>query len=257
MDFFFLFSKIFTILIFPIPLIILIGIYYTLFKISGFKNKIYTFQIIFLLWLCSSFFFSQFLVLKLEEKFPPVEIEKLEENDVAIVLGGMIHSLPYHKNRVELLSSAERLTEAVNLYQKKKIKKILFTGGSGILFATETSEASFAKKFFLDIGVKEEDIILEDKSRNTIENAKFTKKILDEKKFKKILLITSAFHMQRSSQIFKKQEIEFIAYPVDYRASGQGFNWEVFIPSVGALETTTISIKEWIGILVYEYAGFL
>ena len=257
MDVFFLFSKLFTIIIFPIPLIILIGIYYSFFKIQGFKNKFYTLQIVFLLWFFSSFFFAQFLVLRLEEKFPPIDIESLPEQDVGILLGGMINPLPFYKNRVELLSSADRLTETFILYRKKKIKKILFTGGSGVLFATDTSEASFAKKYFLDLGVKEEDIIIEDKSRNTIENARFTKQILDEKKFKKILLITSAFHMPRSSQIFKKQEIEFTAFPVDYRAIGQGLNWEVFIPSVGALETVTISIKEWVGILVYEYAGFL
>lgn len=252
MNSYFFFSKIFTLLLFPLPLIILLGLYYFLFKIEGFKNKFYLFQILFFLWLSSSFFFSQFLVLSLEKDFPPLEMEKLENFDVGIVLGGMINPFPFYKDRVELLSSSERIIEAFLLYKNKKIKKILFTGGSGILFSSGVSEAMYAKKLFISLGVNEEDLILEDQSINTFENAYFTKRILDEKKFSKILLITSAFHFPRTSKIFKLHKIDFVAYPVDYRAIDSNLNWDIFVPSVGALETTTISIKEWIGIFVFE-----
>jgi uncharacterized SAM-binding protein YcdF (DUF218 family) len=194
--------------------------------------------------------------LNLEKNYPPVPIEEVPEADVILVLGGMINPLPYHKGQVDLLASAERLTEAVRLYQNKKAKKIFFTGGSGILFSYEP-ESVLAKKFLIQMGVKEEDILLEEKSRNTFENALYSKEILASNSYKKIILITSAFHMKRAEAIFRKQEIDTFVFPVDYRSISSSFNWDMLVPSVGALETTTIALKEWVGIFVYSYKGYL
>ncbi|MFZ8477648.1 YdcF family protein, partial [Staphylococcus aureus] len=86
-----------------------------------------------------------------------------------------------------------------NLYHEGKIEKILVTGGNGNLFLNEPDESSFLEKEFIRNGVKKEDIILEKKSRNTYENAIFSKKILDSLKLKPpYILITSASHMPRS-----------------------------------------------------------
>jgi uncharacterized SAM-binding protein YcdF (DUF218 family) len=257
MDTFFLLSKLLTLFLFPLPVAIIFGLYIALFKINGYKNKFYSAMPIFFLWLFSSFFMAQKLSLSLELEFDPIEIESIQDAEVAIILGGMINPLPYHTGRVELLGSAERLTESVILYKKKKVKKILFTGGSGILFSDEVSEAKQAEKFLLSMGVPSEDIILESKSRNTVENALFTKEILQDRKISKSILVTSAFHMKRSYAIFKKLNIDVSPFPVDYRSIKSSLNWDVLIPSVGALETSSIMIKEWVGIFVYELKGFL
>ena len=256
MDIFFLFSKLLTVFIFPLPLVVIIGIYISFFKIKGYKQKLLTLFPIIVLWFASTFFVCQFLILNLEKDYPPIKIEEVPNAEVIVILGGMINPLPYHKGQVDLLASAERLTEAIRLYQNKKAKKILFTGGSGILFSYEP-ESILAKKFLVQMGIKEEDILLEEKSRNTFENAFYSKEILEKYSFQKIILITSAFHMKRAEGIFKKQNIDVFIFPVDYRSISSSFNWDMLVPSVGALETTTIALKEWIGIFVYSYKGYL
>ncbi|MDX1958541.1 MAG: YdcF family protein [Leptospiraceae bacterium] len=247
---FFFFSKILTIFIFPLPFCILLGVILSL-TIKG-KRKIVYLTPFMLLWLASSFPVSQFLARSLESEFPPIEIETLDSADVIVVLGGMINPMSYHETRVELLSSAERLTDTIRIYNLKKSNKILFTGGSGILFHDEVNEADYAKKFLIQMGVREEDIILEKQSRNTKENASLSKPILEKIGAKKIILITSAFHMKRSKEIFDKLGLEVKFFPTDYRALKTHLNWDTAIPSVGSLETTTICLKEWIGIIAYR-----
>ena len=66
--------------------------------------------------------------------------------------------------------------------KKGKFKKFLLTGGSGFMFGTEKSEAVLARELLIRLGVPDEDIIVEPDSKNTFENALFTKKILAEKK---------------------------------------------------------------------------
>lgn len=257
MNLFFFFSKILTVFLFPLPLCIVLGVFLVLFKIKGSKNKFFAFLPIGLIWLAASFPVCDFLVSSLEKDFPPVPIENVEQADAIVVLGGMINTVSKFSNRVELTGSADRLTDSILLWKAGKAKYILFTGGSGILFEQELKEASFAENFLLDFGIPKSQILLESESRNTFENGLYTKKILEEKKLKRIILVTSAFHMKRSVAIFKKLGIDAIPFPTDYRTLRTGFNWETFVPSTGALDTTTFSLKEWMGIFVYEWKGYM
>ena len=257
MNLFFFFSKILTVFLFPLPLGITLGIYLVLFKIKGAKNKFLAFLPIGLIWLAASFPVCESLVSSLEKHYPPLPIENVEQADTIVVLGGMINTVSRFSNRVELTGSADRLTDAILLWKAGKAKYILFTGGSGILFEQEAKEATFAKQFLVSLGIPESQILLESESRNTFENGIYTKKILEEKKLNRIILVTSAFHMKRSVGIFQKLGMNVIPFPTDYRSLRTGFNWETFVPSTGALDTTTISLKEWIGIFVYEWKGYM
>ena len=142
-DLFFLFSKILTIVLFPLPLIIAFSFLWIIFG----KGKYYKFFLIlpiFVLWILSSFPVSQWLVRSLEKDYNPVPLEKVISSDIIVVLGGAINILGIHRDRVELGSSAERMTDTILLYRQKKAPKILFTGGSGILFQQDYTEAFFA-----------------------------------------------------------------------------------------------------------------
>ncbi len=257
MTVFFYLSKFLTIFLFPLPFCILLSLFLISFKIKGFKNKVLAFLPVGLLWLASSFPVCQSLVSSLEKEFPPVQIEKLEQADAIVVLGGMINTVSQFPERVELTGSADRLTDSILLFKAGKGKYVLFTGGSGIVFEQESKEASFAKQFLVSFGIPEEKILLESESRNTFENGLYSKKILEEKKLNRIILVTSAFHMKRSVTIFRKLGMEVIPFPTDYRSLKTGMNWETFVPSTGALDTTTLSIKEWIGIFAYEWQGYM
>jgi len=176
------------------------------------------------------------------------------KSDVIVVLGGMIQTISVNPGRPELTESADRLVDAVRLYKLGKAKKILFTGGSGLLFESRYKEADLAKGLLLDLGVKEEDLWIESNSRNTWENAKESKIILEEKQTKSILLVTSAFHMKRSLGCFSKMNLQIFAYPTDYRGlSKESSAFDLWVPSPGFLELSTLALKEWVGIFVYSW----
>ncbi|TGL87620.1 YdcF family protein [Leptospira congkakensis] len=254
---FFTLSKLGTILLYPLPVFFLLAIF-LIFKTKSGHGKYRLFQIILFLYLASNAFVSNFLVQTLEKDYPPVSISELPKSDVAIVLGGMIQTISTHPGRPELSDSADRLTDAVRMYKAGKVKKVLFTGGSGLLFANTYREADLAKELFLDLGVPEKDLIWENNSRNTYENALETKKILQDKKIESAILVTSAFHMKRAAGCFQKQEIHFVAYPTDYRATDlQSGAFELYIPSAVFLEQTTMAIKEWVGYFVYRAKSYL
>ncbi|MEM4271303.1 MAG: YdcF family protein [Candidatus Pacearchaeota archaeon] len=252
---FFFFSKILTLFFFPLPLVILLGIVFSFF-VQGWKNKVLLLTPVLLLWFFSSFPVSQKLISDLEFEYPPVSIETLPKVDAIVVLGGMVNPLSYYE-KPELLSSADRLTDTVVLWRKKKSGNILFTGGSGILFQEDAIESKHAFQILTSLGIPKDKIILESKSKNTYENALYVSKILKEQNWKKIILITSAFHMKRASLCFQKLGIEVIPYPTDYRTLKREINWDTLVPSVGALETSTIAIKEWIGLVVYTWSGYI
>ncbi|MCW7469879.1 YdcF family protein [Leptospira kanakyensis] len=254
---FFILSKLGTILLYPLPVFFLLALL-LIFKTKSGHGKYRLFQIILFLYLASNAFVSNFLVQTLEKDYPPVNIAELPKSDVAIVLGGMIQTISAHPGRPELSDSADRLTDAVRMYKAGKVKKILFTGGSGLLFANTYREADLAKELFLDLGVPEKDLIWENNSRNTYENAVETKKILQDKKIESAILVTSAFHMKRAAGCFQKQSISFVVYPTDYRATDlQSGAFELYIPSAGFLDQTSMAIKEWVGYFVYRAKSYL
>lgn len=253
---FFFFSKVLTLFLYPLNLVILLGVFGVYF-IKGTKYRLIAITPIFILFFFSSFPISQFLIKTLEDKYPPIPIQDLENSDVIVVLGGSINILTRFPERIELGSSADRMTESLELFNNKKAPYLLFTGGSGVLFQQNLREATFAKKFFLNFGVPEDSLLLEDESKNTYENAIFTRKILSSRSMNKIILVTSAFHMERSFRIFKEQGFEIQAFPTDYKSLISEMNWDMLVPNIGYLDNSTIAIKEIVGIWVYKWKGYL
>lgn len=248
---FFFFSKILTLFLFPLPLTIIIGILTSFFLVKKWKSRLfYMFPFLFL-WFFSTNFTAGILMEPLEDAYPPIAKNELPEVENLVVLGGMVNNLTRYPGNAELNGSADRITESILIYKLKKAKKIIYTGGSGSLFFNEVKESDLALNFLLSFDVPKEDIILETESRNTRENAIYTTNLLNNKD-DPIILVTSAFHMRRSIREFENLGYKVIPYPTDYKTvSGNIGIWESFTPKSGALETTTVAIKEWIGIFAY------
>ncbi len=255
-DIFFLLSKVLTLFLYPFTVVIIISIINS-FLIKGLKNKFLVISPILLLIFFSTFPVSQFLIRSLELEYPPLDKNKLAKYDAIVVLGGAINILSYYRDIVEMGSSSERMTESIILYKKRISDKILFTGGSGILFQQDMNEAYYAKKFFMEFDIPEKDLLFENKSKNTYENALFSKEILKNNRNNNILLITSAFHMKRAYGVFEKQGFIVNSYPTDYKSLMDTFNWDTLIPSPSYLEISTIALKEWVGIFIYKYKGYM
>ena len=194
---------------------------------------------------------SNFLLGKIEDyiqtsKYPVQQLTGV------IVLGGSFNSGAKSKerNEVSLNSSAERLTKALEIYKKNPRLLILFSGFSGELKPQGWSESDMAKKFFLDQGIKIDNLIFENQSRNTFENIKYSKDIIGNYKGT-WGLITSASHMPRSFFSFKKQGLILEPISVDYKTGTSKMFWINFEISSG-LGNWSIILHELIGIAYYK-----
>lgn len=174
--------------------------------------------------------------------------------DVGILLGGF-SSHNKRNNSIEFESSGDRLFQTIKLYKTGRIAKILISSGSGNLIDKSVKEADLALKYLKQIGIPDTAIIIENQSRNTLENAQYSLKLIDQYKSNaQILVITSAWHIPRTQLIFNrfsKSHLDY--YPTDFEGK-TAFDLDDFIiPSAAALSGWEKIIKEWVGLGVDRF----
>ena len=247
-------SKILNFFINPLyilSLVILIQLF-TIFFLQSKKLVIFFSKLFLILFLFFGYSpLSNFLLSKIEDHIQTSKYPVQQLTGV-IVLGGSFNSglESKERNEVSLNSSAERLTKALEIYKKNPRLLILFSGFSGELKPQGWSESDMAKKFFLDQGVKLDNLIFENQSRNTFENIKYSKDIIANYKGT-WGLITSASHMPRSFFTFKKQSLILEPISVDYKTGTSRMFWINFNISSG-LSNWSIILHELIGITYYK-----
>lgn len=204
--------------------------------------------------LCGFTSLGALLIRPLEDSFArPLAMPETVE--VIIVLGGStLARVSTARGVAELNDAGDRLTDAVMLARRYPQARILFSGGVGLFEPGGETEAATAERLLLAMGVPPERLMLENQSRNTDENAEYTLAALGANPGT-ALLVTSAFHMPRSVGLFRRVGIDVVPWPTDYRSSGQeGFGLD-FANPVHNLNTTSIAIKEWIGLAAYHWTG--
>lgn len=230
-----------------------LAIWAVLTKIQTRKKKLLIAAIC-LLFLCSNKVFVNELFLLWE---PSTLQSTPSKTNVAVVLGGFAESDP-QRGRIELTDAAERLFEAVKLYQQKKIDTIFVSGGAVNFTGYKTPESVLVKQYLTDLGIDPGKILTDTASKNTYENAQQTVKILGQRNPQSaVLLITSAAHMKRAEGCFKKAGMHYIPHPVHFISSkGRGYVFADFVlPSSQALFQFDALVKEWVGYLVYRISG--
>ena len=197
---------------------------------------------------------SNFLLNKLEDLIKPSKYPVQQLKGI-VVLGGSFNSGLQSKERNEVLlnSSAERLTKALEIYRKNQKLLILFSGFSNELKPHGWNESDMAKKFFLEQEVRSENLIFENKSRNTFENIIYSKDIIKNNKGT-WGLVTSASHMPRSYFGFKRQGLILEPISVDYSTGTSSVFWINFDIKKG-LENWSIILHEVVGISYYKITG--
>jgi uncharacterized SAM-binding protein YcdF (DUF218 family) len=195
------------------------------------------------------------LIEPLENRFPP-QPEDMAAPYGIIILGGAIDDeLGRARGRVSIGDGAERLTQAVTLSRRFPEASIVYTGGNNSLRGAETSEAADALKLLTALGVDRQRITIEAKSRNTDENARFTRDLLHPAADQRWLLITSAWHMPRSMGLFRKAGFDVVAYPVDYRTTGGIGDWRFNAGPLRGLSIFDLATHEWTGLFFYWLTG--
>lgn len=181
-----------------------------------------------------------------------------EHYDGVIVLGGYSGWNSRHE-MVTFSEGSDRLIKGLEFYKTGRANKIILSGGSGLVTKPEEKESAWSRALLIDLDVPDEDIILEDNSRNTHENAEYTKDLIGKMGMSNghFLLITSAFHMPRAQRCFEKTGLNIEPYRVDFKVDDTDYVLSTFIiPSAYTLESWHMLFKEWLGFMAYAARGY-
>ena len=253
---FFYLSKIFTWFFFPYNLFLLLCAAALFFMRKSWFKRIYAAALIGILFLSSGQLSSGLLGF-LENRYPYRALEDVPPAEAVVVLSGMINSLAGRSDRPEFLSSADRILVGEEILRSKRANYLVISGGSGLILQKGESEAVILNRWLERRGVASEQILIDADSRNTAENAIETAKIAKARGWKRVLLVTSAFHMPRSVLCFRKAGLEVVPVPADYYTFRESPGPEAWFPSMTSLELGTLAIKEYIGIAAYRLRGYL
>ncbi|WP_256013069.1 YdcF family protein [Desertivirga xinjiangensis] len=170
----------------------------------------------------------------------------------AIVLGGFSSKGPGSQYG-HFNASADRFIQALVLWKQKKADRILVSGGNGHLTKSTFLEGQFAVEQLKKLQVPDSVILMESESKNTFENALYSKQLLKQKNCKgPFLLVTSAFHMRRALQTFKKAKLDVVPYPCDFKLNTGNVQADDFLPKAEVLSLWSMYIKEIIGVIAYD-----
>jgi uncharacterized SAM-binding protein YcdF (DUF218 family) len=191
----------------------------------------------------------------LENRFPPGK-EGGPPITGIIVLGGPIDSrMSVLRGSVSIGGGVERLTEAAALARRHPAARLVVTGGNPSLLRDDPPESLYAAQVFAQLGVPASRLVLEDKSRNTEENAVFTKRLIDPKPDERWLLVTSAIHMPRAVGAFRKAGFPVEPYPVDWRTAPGAHLLHVPRKLLDGVDALDAASHELVGLLMYWITG--
>jgi uncharacterized SAM-binding protein YcdF (DUF218 family) len=254
---FFYLSKLFWIVAQPVNLVaflILIGIVLAFF---GFR------------WLGLFFSCAGFVVLALgiwtslgalllhplEDRFHRPDPAPAEIAGVIVLGGGFEGGVNLARGGHELNASGDRFVEAAILARHYPSARIVVTGGTGALMLAGEGDGDTAPRLLTALGVAPERLIMESRSRDTYENALFTRELVRPQPGEVWLLVTSAFHMPRSVGLFRKAGFEIVPWPVDYQTAGTERAGLAQDNALDSLRNLTLAIREWIGLVAYRATG--
>ncbi|MET0598323.1 MAG: YdcF family protein [Mesorhizobium sp.] len=195
------------------------------------------------------------LISPLEERFRRPAALPAHVDGILVLGGGLEGAINLARGGYEMNSGGDRFVEAAALAHRFPEAKVLVTGGMGTVLLEGEGDGETAPRLLDALGVAPERLILESKSRNTAENATFSKALVEPKPGETWLLVTSAFHMPRSVGLFRKAGFPVVPWPTDYRTSGREGLGLFRDNEVDALQTTSVALREWIGLVAYWLSG--
>jgi uncharacterized SAM-binding protein YcdF (DUF218 family) len=243
---FFVLSKLLLIFILPVTWITAFLLAAVISKRPNLKRKFLITSVVLLLIFTNPYLLNSFAKLW---NIKAVPLKNSGHYSCAIVLGGFSSEGP---NGTGFFNGAsDRFIEGLKLFTTGKVSHILISSGNGNLIHDSFAEADWVKTQLKLFNVPDSCVLIENRSRNTIENAAFSKVVLSKSQLPPpYVLVTSAFHMRRSLGIFKKANIDVVPFPCNYMTGAPNLSIDQFIPDGPALGNWNIYIKEIVGTIV-------
>jgi uncharacterized SAM-binding protein YcdF (DUF218 family) len=253
---FFILSKILYYLAMPITWILAALLVAVFAKKQTRKNKGLIATLILLLFFTNPFLINEALLLW---ETPPTPIRSVGNYDAAIILTGMSNQEKSPHDRMYVGSAADRVLHPLHLYREGRFQYFVISGGSGSLRRTYSTEAAEIKNLLVRAGIPDSLILVEEQSRNTYENAQFTARLLQEHpQLKKLLLVTSAFHIRRAKGCFDKAGVPTHTFATDFYTSDRAFTPDrLLVPQEASLYKWQKLIHEMLGYAIYKAMGYI
>jgi uncharacterized SAM-binding protein YcdF (DUF218 family) len=255
---FFLLSKTLGVVLLPSNFLIglgLVGAVLLFTRCASLGRKLVIASVV-LLAICGFSPLGNLLLYPLEQRFPPWD-DTRGAPDGIVVLGGSIESDLSAAHGVAIFNAAvNRVIAAAGLAHRYPQARIVFTGGSANLVSGDAAkEADYALPVFESFGISKQRLTMERRSRNTQENAEFSKALVSPKAGERWLLVTSAYHMPRSVGLFRKAGFAVEPYPADWRVGGAKDVLAFSMFSLDGLERVDLAVREWMGLAAYRISG--
>jgi uncharacterized SAM-binding protein YcdF (DUF218 family) len=204
---------------------------------------------------CGMLPFGTALLRPLEDRFPVPPATTPAPTGIIVLGGSTDQDIAAARGRVTIANAGDRMTEAVVLARRYPEARLVFTGGSSALTGATLTEAADARKLWTQLGVPTERITTEDRSRNTDENVRFSRALVDPKPGETWMLVTSAYHMPRAVALFRANGWPVIPDPVDYRTLGTAADFRPTADLSDGLARLDMAVHEWIGLIAYRVTG--
>ena len=217
------------------------------------KSKIII--VILFLWTFSIGFIADLLWKLVEYPWQRIDEKSAPTADAIVVLSSNgLNQAPGKANIIEW-RDPDRFFAGVNLFQKGKAPRLLFTGGVIPYKKVSKDEGNLYKEHAISLGIPSEAITITTRVVNTAQEAIEIRRILKKNNSpSKILLVTSAFHMQRAKKQFERQGLLVHPFPVDFKTS-KSSPWQSpyqWIPNSDSLNRSSNAIREILGRAIYK-----
>ena len=237
----------------PLGIVLILLVVFLIRKKTKFIYSVFIFLIVF-----SNGFVSDVLWRLLEYPWKRIDYSLIDSSDGIVVLSSSRH-LPPGKTKIVEWYDPDRFFAGINLYKANKSKRLIFTGGIHPFASDLPPEGDINIIEAISMGVPKKDLFTTYPVTNTYQEAKAIKKLLNyeiNSTQKRIILVTSAFHMKRAKKIFEREGITVLPYPVDFKSSKSFFslfrNPLNLIPSSFHLHKSSNAIREIIGRIIYQ-----
>ena len=234
------------------------GIVLTLLLVFIFRKKVkFIYSAFIFLIIFSNGLFADILWRLLEHPWKRLDYSLVTPSDGIVILSGGRHLPPGNTKIIEWYDP-DRFLAGIDLYKANKSNRLIFTGGINPLSSDLPPEGDIYIKEAISMGLPKEDLFTTYPVNSTLQEAKAIKKLLNDEIpliQKKIILVTSAFHMKRAKKVFESEGISVQPYPVDFKSNKSFFsslrNPLKWMPSAYYLNKSSIAIREIIGRIIY------
>jgi uncharacterized SAM-binding protein YcdF (DUF218 family) len=206
------------------------------------------------LYVCSIPLVAGRLIGWLETRYPEIPLASVEPADAVVVLGGIIAPKRKGSDQANWSDSVERFEAGVALVQAGKAGRLVFTGAKMPWEDRETTEGEELRREAIARGVPPEKILVTREIANTATEAQAVAGLMKADGWKRVILVTTGWHMPRSALLFRRAGVDCIIFPVDFRSDpARGVSLIDFMPNATSWQLTETAIREGYGYLFYRF----